>query len=127
MNQFNVKNQEKVLKILINMQQQSQTDWIYRPKNFESNFPFLDCQALISMLGILTAKEYINVVYADLPDSFNIETIVVLPKAYDYLPQKHLKAKERWLERLYGFIVGSVLGSVVTYFVTYLLDHIVNR
>ena len=71
---------------------------------------------------MLTSKEYISVVYGDLPDSFNIETITILPKGFDYAPQKALKSKERWLERLYGFLVGTVLGSVVTYLITFILN-----
>ena len=75
MSAYSIKNQEKVLKKLIQLRNDSDTPWIYRPKNFEDNFPFIEPQFLIDILAMLQANEYVNVVYADLPESFNIETI----------------------------------------------------
>lgn len=124
MSDHSIKNQEKVLKILIQLQKDSRTGWIYRPPNFERNFSFVCTKTLIDLLAMLEAKGYINVVYSDLPDSFNIETIYVTPKGLDYAPQKQLAAKERWLERLYGFIVGIVLASIINYIVPVILPRI---
>ena len=126
MQTHSIKNQEKVLKKLIALRRSSPTQWLYRPNNFEKNFPFIDPKFLSDILAMLEAKEYIKVVYTDSPESFNIETLAVTPKGLDYIPQKSLKSKERWLERLYGFIAGVVLSSVVTYFIPLILDRILG-
>lgn len=126
MNELSIKNQSKVLNTLIALCQKSPTRRLYRPKNFEENFSFISAGSLIDILSILSDKEYISVQYADLPDSFNINTLTVTPKGLNYHPQKALETKERWLERLYGFLFGTVLGAVFTYFVPKLLDHILG-
>lgn len=125
--ELNVKNQEKVLKILSKLCRESSMPWIYRPVDFEKKFPFVSVEALIDILDILADKGYISVQYADLPNSFNINTLQVTPKGLDYQPQKTLKVKERWLERLWGFLFGTMLGSVATYFITAILNHIFGK
>lgn len=125
MNELSIKNQEKVLKILIDLSDKSPTPWIYRPQCFENNFKFISAESLITILDILADKEYISVQYANLPDSLNINTIQITPKGFNYHPQKALETKERWLERLFGFLCGTVLGSVVTYFIPIILSRIV--
>ena len=127
MNELSIKNQDKVLKVLSRLCRESSTPWLYRPVGFEQHFSFISTDALIDILEILSDKEYISVQYADLPDSFNIDTLQVTPKGLNYRPQKLLEAKERWLERLYGFIVGTVLGAVVTYFIPKVLDYILGN
>ena len=95
MSVYSIKNQEKVLKILIQLRNQSDTPWIYRPENFENNFPFIKPQFLIDILSMLQAKQYIEVVYSNLPNSFNIETISITEKGLDYLPNKKLMDREK--------------------------------
>lgn len=117
MNELSIKNQEKVLKTLITLCSDYPTPWIYQPKKFPDNFKFISANSLIIILNLLEDKGLINVIYANLPESFNIHTITITPKGYDYHPQKQLKTTERWLERVYGFIFGTVLGAVVTYII----------
>lgn len=95
MSAYSIKNQEKVLKKLIQLRNDSDTPWIYRPKNFEDNFPFIEPQFLIDILAMLQANEYVNVVYADLPESFNIETISITEKGLNYFPNKKLQDREK--------------------------------
>lgn len=120
-NELNVKNQEKVLNILTKLCRESSTPWIYRPINFESNFSFISINALIDILDILSDKEYISVQYADLPNNFNINTLQVTPKGLDYQPQKMLISKERWLERLYGFLTGVFSTVAATLIIQWFL------
>ncbi len=127
MNELRIKNQEKVLKTLISMQNASETHYIYHPVGFEANFPFVSVKALIDILEILSDKNYIIAEYADLPDNFNIHMLQVTPAGLNYHPQKALETKQRWLERLYGFVVGVILGSVITYFMPIILDRIFGR
>lgn len=124
MSGITVKKQEKVLKTLIQLCHESHTPWIYHPVGFEQHFPFVDSASLIDILNILSSKNLIDVRYTDSPESFNIHTLQVTPQGLDYHPQKALKTKERWMERLYGFLVGTILGAVTTYFVTRLLTQI---
>lgn len=126
MSDYSIKNQEKVLKILIRLCKKSPTPWLYCPKDFEDNFKFVSPDSLVNILAMLTAKEYIHVVYGDFPDSFNIETLQILPKGYDYAPQKALATKERWLERIYGFVVGTILGAIITYVIPLIISHIAD-
>ncbi len=124
MSAYSIKNQEKVLKILISLCEKSSTPWLYCPTEFERNFPFVAPETLTSILAMLESKGYVRVVYGDYPNSFNIETIEVTPQGLNYAPQKFLTTKEKWEERAYGFFVGIVLGSVATYFIQKVLDHI---
>lgn len=124
MNELSIRNQEKTLNVLIELCEKSPTPWICRPVNFTDNFKFISVEALIKILNILSDKGLIEVVYADYPDNFNIYTLTVTPKGFNYHPQKALRTKEKWLERLYGFIIGTVLGSIVTYLIPIILNHI---
>lgn len=124
MNQLSIKNQERVLKVLIRLCSESPTHWICKPVNFTDNFKFITVESLIVILQILSDKMLITVQYADYPDNFNIHTLHVTPKGYDYHPQKSLRTKEKWLERLYGFIFGTLLGAMLTYFMPIIIAHI---
>lgn len=127
MSKLSIRKQEKVLKILIDLYNSSSTQWIYHPVGFEKNFSFIDERSLINILDILNDKGYITVRYGDFPGCFNIDMITVTPSGLNYEPQKALVTRERWFERLYGFIVGTVLGSVVTYFIPKILDYILGN
>ena len=123
MNEYSIHKQEKILKILIELCQQSPSGYIYQPKNFESNFQFIDLEHLITILQILENKGYIFVQYADLPESFNIYELHITPDGYDYHPQKAIRTKQIWIERLYGFIAGVILSVVVTYLIPFIMRH----
>lgn len=126
MTSLSIKDQEKVLYKLIELCRTSPSGNLFRPSNFERNFNFVSANDLILILEILQDKEYIKVMYADLPDNFNINVLSVTPKGLNYRPQKILTVKERWCERFYGFAVGTVFGSVSAYFVTKILDRILG-
>lgn len=88
MNGYSTENQEKVLEILIKLQDNSPLPYIFRPTKFEENFPFVEPETLVGILDILQSKELIKVAYASFEDSFNIYTLKVLPKGLDYFNQK---------------------------------------
>ena len=60
MNPLNFKNQRKVLNILIDMCNKTESGVITEPQNFESNFPFLDGRSLGLILDILHEQEFIS-------------------------------------------------------------------
>ena len=120
---LSIRNQEKVLYKLITLCNSAPTKHLYRPVCFEENFRFISANELDQILSILEDKEYIRVSYADLPNSFNIHTLSVTPKGLNYNPQKQLTIRERWCERIYGFIFGSVLTAIVSYFIPIILSH----
>lgn len=112
--------QEKVLKKLISMVKSSDLDHLYRPKDFEKEFPYLSESDLQIVLDILENKDLIHVSYADFPDSFNIYTLSITPVGYDYYPQKSLTTREKWKERIVGFVSG-VLITVIGEFILKLI------
>lgn len=124
---LSIRKQEKTLYKLISLCNVAPTDHLYRPVDFEKNFPFITASELVLILSILEDKEYIRVCYADLPNSFNIHTLSVTPKGLNYKPQKQLTTWERWRERIYGFIFGSVLTSAVSYFLPIILNRILGN
>ena len=126
MNYYSIKKQEKTLYRLIELCHAAPAGRLYRPRGFAEQFDFISTAELTDILELLQSKGYIEVQYADLPDNFNINTLTVTPQGLDYKPQKMLTLKERWFERLYGFIAGAVLGSAATYFITKLLDRILG-
>lgn len=114
------KQQEKVLKQIIKMIQSKNSDCLVCPKSFEKHFSFLDPSELRLVLRILQDKGLVSAVYADFPDSFNIYTLSVTAKGFDFFSQKAISVKEKWKERVVGFVFGvatSVLGGIILEFV----------
>lgn len=119
MKKLTQKRQEKVLRRIIKMIDSQNSDCLVRPKGFEKAFPSLSPAELDRVLRILRDKGLISVTYADFPDSFNIYTLSVTPKGFDFFPQKSLTTQERWKERILGFVFGvatSVLGGIILEF-----------
>ena len=119
MKKLTQRQQEKVLRIIIQMLDQQNSDCLVCPKNFEKSFSFLSPSDLDHVLQILRDKGFISLVYADFPDSFNIYTLSVTPKGFNFFPQKSLTVKEKWAERAIGFILGvatSVLTGIILEF-----------
>lgn len=112
MNPIRIKNQEKVLRTLIQLSSNYPRRRICQPKNFEDNFCFVSAEALIDILVLLEKKGYIAVQYGDYPDCFNISALQILPEGLDYRPQKALRTKEVWVNRLWGFLTGVILTGM---------------
>lgn len=123
---LSIKKQEKTLYQLIELCHASPTGHLFRPLKFQEQFDFISEDELIDILEILQSKGYINVEYADLPDSFNINTLSVTPQGLNYKPQKMLTTKERWCERAYGFVAG-IATSVILGYIPMLLAHIFGQ
>lgn len=121
---LSIKKQEKTLYQLIELCHASPTGHLFRPLKFQEQFDFISDDELIDILEILQSKGYINVEYADLPDSFNINTLSVTPQGLNYKPQKMLTTKERWCERAYGFVAGSIFGSIAGHLISMLISRI---
>ena len=66
-------------------------------------------------MDILHEKELISMLVADFPDSFDIAELSVTPKGYNFIPQVSYDTRQKWLERLWGFITGSVFTVIVGY------------
>lgn len=112
MKKLNQRRQEKVLRRIIQMIDQQNSDHLVCPKDFEKSFSFLCPADLDRVLRILRAKGLISIVFADFPDSFNIYTLSVTPKGFDFFPQKSLTTIEKWKERAVGFAFGVVTTVV---------------
>lgn len=120
MKKLTQKRQEKVLRRIIKMIDSQDSDCLVQPKGFEKAFSFLSPPELDRVLRILRDKGLISITYADFPDSFNIYTLSVTPKGFDFFPQKSLTTQEKWKERIIGFVFGvatSVLGGIILEFV----------
>lgn len=106
MNELSIKNQEKVLNILIELSRNGIDNTICRPVDFESNFTFISVNALIEILKILESKGLIKVIYADYPDNFNIYTLQITPSGLNYTPQKKQESSAKWIDRIIGWLSG---------------------
>lgn len=113
MSDYSIKNQEKVLKKLISLCEESPAPWLYRPIDFEKNFPFVKPEILISILAILESKGYIRVVYADLPDNFNIETIEVTQQGLYYVALQKPCKREFLLKNALLPIAVTIITSLI--------------
>lgn len=114
---LNSKNQKKALGIIIELCSRNEHQVLYEPVGFADHFPFLDAPTLSTMLDILEDKELIHPLYGNYPDSFNIYRLAVTPKGYDYLPQASFDNKERWKERIWGFLSGSLFTSFIAFLI----------
>lgn len=120
MNKLNFKNQQKTLKILSSLCDSSRTGIISLPVRFEENFDFLDAPSLAKMLQILEAKDLIQVHYADYPDNFNIYTLKVTPKGLDFEPQISYDKRQKWVDRIWGFVTGALFSAIIQFLVSVL-------
>ena len=113
MSELSTHNKEKVLKILIDLSRKGIDNIICKPVNFEDNFKFISVESLIEMLKILEAEGLIDVVYADYPKHFNIYTLQITPNGLFYLPQKQHETKQKWIDRIIGWISGQLFVLVL--------------
>lgn len=117
MKKISIRKQRKTLKQIIRLIDASPFDSLSRPLNFENNFPFLSARDLNRTLHVLADEKLISVKWADLPDSFNILWLSVTPKGFNYFSHYSLSVRQKWIERLYGFLSGvaiTVLAQIVT-------------
>ena len=126
LSELKIRNQEKVLKKLISLCDDSPTFIITRPVNFTDNFKFISVDALTQILSILENKKLISVLYADYPDNFNIAELYVTPDGYSYSPEKNYINQQKWKDRIIGFVFGTILGSAVTYFLPLLFGYLMQ-
>ena len=114
MNSLSLKNQKKVLNILIDMCDNTESGVIHTPVGFESRFPFLDAKNLDRILDILSNKEFISLLRADYPDNFDIASLSVTPEGLNFIPQTSYDNRQKWLERLWGFLTGSLFTAIIS-------------
>lgn len=118
MKKLSIKNQEKTLKILIKLCLETSAPWLYKPINFENNFDFISSKDLIKILDILVDKELISIQYADLPNHFNINTLKITAKGYDYFPMKLYNNFHFWIPVITSNVLSiiAIIISVITIF-----------
>jgi len=91
-----IRIQNKVLRIILNMELNN-AGFLYRPHNFEKNFPFIkSIENLKIVLYILAQKELIDVDFSYQDDTCFIHTISITPKGYNYFPEKRYKDIYFW-------------------------------
>lgn len=112
MEKFSIKNQNKVLKKITSMCYPCPHGILYEPQGFENNFPHIPKKELCVILDILASKDLIEICYGDYPDSFNIWSISVTTIGYNYIPQVSFDNRERWKERIWGFVTGSLFTAL---------------
>ena len=110
-----IRIQNKVLRIILNMELNS-AGYIYRPRNFEENFPFIkSTDNLKIVLYILAQKELLDVDFSYQDDTCFINTISITPKGYDYFPEKRYKNLYFWTP-----VVVSTTLSIVAIIISLL-------
>mgnify|MGYP004514903993 CR=1 FL=1 len=100
--------QNKVLKTILNMELNS-AGYIYRPHNFEDNFPFItSIENLQIVLSILDQKGIIEADFSYYDDNCFINTISITPQGYNYFPDKKYKDLCFWIP----IVVSSTLSII---------------
>lgn len=108
-NETSLKNQNKVLDYIISFTPNSYGYNIWKPKNFENNFPFISSiDTLKTILIILSDKGLIDVEF-DYTESDNfIYSIAVLPKGYDYFHQQRKEHISFWLPLISSCVLSAI-------------------
>ncbi len=110
MDKLSVKNQERVLDILIRATRQNSNE-IEVTRDFVDKFTFVDRKSLIQILLILQSEGYIDIVYSDFSGETH-NSIRVLPSGFAYKPRKIAKNKE-WLCGYAAGVVSAVVAEVL--------------
>ena len=121
MKNLSIKNQHKVMKTISSMCYACPNCILYKPVGFDKYFPYLQKKDLFIILDILEGKGLIEVCYGDYPDSLNIWSIFVTDAGFSYLPQASFDNRERWKERIWGFLSGSFFTALVSVSLQWLL------
>lgn len=109
-----MKKHDKTLQKLIELSYEYNNHIIHRPTNFPECFTFITVHELIDLLKILEEENLISVQYADYPDDFNIHYIEITPDGLFYTSKKKYRNKQKWSDRIWGFVTGSLFTVVIT-------------
>lgn len=124
MHSLSIKNQERVLKILIKLCSATTTGVLDTPENFQSHFSFISCSSLTDILEILENNKLIEVLYGDNFSSFNIIRLRITAKGKGYAAEKRAYAKELWLIHAKIPVIVSAVTTVIINYILPLLPQI---
>ena len=120
MKELSIKNQSKVLEILINLCNRQNERTIFMSDYADkvvNECDFVSRDSLCLIIELLRDKQLIEALPSPYLESLNVYSIKITPKGYDFHPQAEYINKRRWSDRIWGFVTGALFSGIVSFII----------